>query len=105
MVALARVRVAGSSDVAPGDISRVEVDGLAVCLAHVVGEGIFAVADRCTHEDIELSGGDLEGAEIECPAHGSRFDVRTGAVRGLPASVPADTYRVEVEGDDVFVVI
>jgi len=102
---VAKVRVAGISEVRPGEVVRVEVDGIALCLAHVIGEGIFAIGDRCTHEDIELSEGDLDGGEIECPAHGSRFDVRTGAVCGLPATVPATTYPVEVDGDDVCVVV
>jgi 3-phenylpropionate/trans-cinnamate dioxygenase ferredoxin subunit len=81
----------------------VEVDGKALCLAHVEGRGFFAVDDRCTHEDTELSGGDLDGVEIECPLHGSRFDVTTGEVRGLPADVPTNVYRVDIDGDEIFV--
>ena len=100
---MTRYRIGGVGDLAPGEIARVEVGDLALCLAHVPGEGLFAVQDRCTHEDADLSDGDLDGVELECPAHGSRFDVRTGAVRGLPANVPAVTYRVEVNGDDVYV--
>jgi nitrite reductase/ring-hydroxylating ferredoxin subunit len=100
---MGRVRVAAVGDVREGDLKRVEVNGRPLCLARVQGCGFFAIDDRCTHEEIELSDGDLDGFEVECPAHGSRFDVRTGAVCGLPATVPTTTYPVEVDGDEVFV--
>lgn len=96
-------RVAGLGDLAEGDVTRVLVGGRALCLARVEGGGWFALDDRCTHEEIELSGGDLDGFEIECPAHGSRFDVRDGSVRGLPATVPTTTYPVQLDGGDVLV--
>jgi len=102
---MAKFRVAGVGDLPPGEVRPVQVGDRAVCLAHVAGEGWFAIGNSCTHEDVELSDGDLDGAEIECPAHGSRFDVRSGAVRGLPATVPATAYSVVLEGDDVYVVL
>jgi 3-phenylpropionate/trans-cinnamate dioxygenase ferredoxin component len=45
----------------------------------------------------------LDGEDVECPAHGSRFNVRTGEVSGLPAEDPVDTYPVTIEGDEIFV--
>jgi 3-phenylpropionate/trans-cinnamate dioxygenase ferredoxin subunit len=65
--------------------------------------GFCAVADVCTHEAVELSDGYLDGDEVECPMHGSRFNVHTGAVRGLPANQPVQVYAVEVDGADVIV--
>jgi nitrite reductase/ring-hydroxylating ferredoxin subunit len=94
---LKRHRIAALDDLAPGQVMRVEVEGRALCLAHVRGLGFFAVDDRCTHEDTELSDGELDGVEIECPLHGSRFDVTTGEVRGLPATVPTNVYPVVVD--------
>jgi nitrite reductase/ring-hydroxylating ferredoxin subunit len=98
-----RSHVAAVGDLREGNVMRVEVDGHALCLARVKDGGFFAIDDRCTHEDIELSDGDLDGFEVECPMHGSRFDVRDGSVCGLPATIPTTTYAVDVEGDDVYV--
>jgi 3-phenylpropionate/trans-cinnamate dioxygenase ferredoxin subunit len=100
---VARRRVAGTGDLAPGELKRVEIGDVALCLAHVKDGGFCAVADLCTHEEIELSDGYLDGDEIECPMHGSRFHVATGAVRGLPANRPVRAYAVEVDGDDLII--
>jgi 3-phenylpropionate/trans-cinnamate dioxygenase ferredoxin subunit len=80
-----------------GSLTRFEVGGVALCVGRLDSGECFAIADECTHEEIELSDGDLQGCEIECPAHGSRFNVKTGEVRGLPASVPIRVYPLEVE--------
>lgn len=100
---MAKHRVGRVGDLAPGELKRVEIGGTAVCLAHVKDGGFCAVADLCTHEEIELSDGYLDGDEIECPMHGSRFNVATGAVRGLPANTPVQAYPVEVDGDDLII--
>ena len=96
------VRVAGTGDLKPGQITRVEVDDEPVCLANVDGE-FLAIHDVCSHEYVELHEGWLEGEEVECPQHGSRFSMRTGAVRGLPATRPVPAYETRVEGSDVYV--
>lgn len=95
------VKVASAGDVKPGEVIRVEVEDEAVALARVDGE-LFAVSDVCSHEYVLLHDGWIEDYEIECPQHGSRFDLRTGAVRNLPATQPIPTYEVRVENDDVF---
>jgi 3-phenylpropionate/trans-cinnamate dioxygenase ferredoxin subunit len=96
------VRVAGTGDLKPGEITRVEVDGEPVCLGNVDGE-FLAIHDVCSHEYVELDEGWLEGDEVECPQHGSRFSMRTGAVRGLPATRPVPVYETRVDGADVYV--
>jgi 3-phenylpropionate/trans-cinnamate dioxygenase ferredoxin subunit len=60
---------------------------------------VFAVDDRCTHDDGPLGEGRLEGTTVECPRHGARFDVRTGAVLRLPAASPLETYPVRLSDD------
>jgi len=77
------------------------VGELDVCLAHTQDGEWFAIDDTCTHEDCSLSQGDLEDYAVECPCHGSRFDLITGDVLNLPAVVPVRTHRVEVDGDTV----
>ena len=71
---------------------------IAVCN---VGGQFYAVDDVCTHDEASLEQGQVEGYEIECPRHGARFDVRTGAVTALPAVVPIETFGVRVQGEDV----
>jgi 3-phenylpropionate/trans-cinnamate dioxygenase ferredoxin subunit len=100
-----RYRVASLSDLAEGSLQRVEAGGTAICLVRLANGEVFAIGDECSHEEIELSDGDLEDDEVMCPAHGSCFDVRTGVPSCLPATAPVPTYAVHIDGDDVFVEI
>ena len=70
-----------------------------------VGSDVFAINDYCSHEETFLTEGDFDSEEfeVECPLHGSRFDVRDGSVRILPATKPVATYPVKIEGDLVMV--
>ena len=68
---------------------------------YLVGGGVFATANRCTHGDASLCDGFLEGHEIECPHHQGRFDVRTGAATCAPAEVALATYPARLAGDRV----
>ena len=89
-------------EIPPGTTKRVEVDGEAVLLCNVGGE-LYAVEDVCTHDGGPLDQGELQDCRIMCPRHGALFDVTTGTALTLPAVVPLATYRVRIEGDDVFV--
>lgn len=102
MTELTRSKVAELGSLAPGSLKRVMVGDVPVCLARLMDGQVFAIHDVCTHEDIELSDGELDGCEVECPMHGSRFDVRTGEVSGLPAQTPVQTFPTIVESDDIF---
>jgi 3-phenylpropionate/trans-cinnamate dioxygenase ferredoxin subunit len=95
--------VIAAADLAVGEARRVEIDGLAVCLAHAEDGEFYAVADRCTHEESELSSGWCSGTEIECPLHNAMFDLRTGEATALPAIEPVATYRVTVTDGNVFI--
>jgi 3-phenylpropionate/trans-cinnamate dioxygenase ferredoxin component len=94
--------VARKSAIAPGEMTRVEVDGVPVLLCNVEGE-IYAVEDVCTHDGGELDGGELTGCRIMCPRHGALFDVTTGNALTLPAVSPLPTYAVTIDGDDISV--
>ncbi|MDQ2871606.1 MAG: non-heme iron oxygenase ferredoxin subunit [Candidatus Eremiobacteraeota bacterium] len=94
--------VAKVSDVAPGTTKRIVIGGIEVMLCNVDGS-IYAIEDVCTHDGGPLDQGFLEGTCIECPRHGAKFDVRTGAVMQLPAVMPVASYPVHVDGDDIFV--
>ena len=94
----------GSATEVPRDtLRRFDVAGVAVCVAHAEDDGFYAIEDTCTHENFSLSEGELWGFEVECPAHGSRFDMRTGDVRFLPAVIPAKTFPVSVEDGNLYV--
>ena len=82
----------------------VNLDGTAVAIVRT-GEGVFAIRDACSHADVLLSEGEVEGCTIECWLHGSQFDLRTGAPLTLPAVVAVPVYEVRLsgEGDDTVV--
>ncbi|MEE8601419.1 non-heme iron oxygenase ferredoxin subunit [Euzebya tangerina] len=96
-------RVEGGAGMAPGDVRLLEVGVHRICLARTEAGEVFAVDDTCTHEDEPLSEGWVEGDCIECPAHNSTFDLRTGEALMLPAVDPVRTYPVTVDGDDLVV--
>ncbi len=96
------VRVAARDDIPVGGKKLVEIDGIPVAIFNVDG-AFYAIEDVCTHDGGNLVEGDLSGSEIECPRHGARFDVRTGAATKMPAFEPVPTYDVQVTGDDVLV--
>ena len=95
-------KVAKTYALAPGQKMLVEYQGTPVGLLNLDGE-FYAIHDICTHDGGPLVEGELQGDVIVCPRHGARFDVRTGAVRSLPAYRPVPTYRVKVEGEDILI--
>lgn len=100
---MGRCRVASVDEVPADTVKGVYCDGQEICLAHTEDGNFFAIDNVCTHENFLLSEGELFGYDVECPQHGSRFNVETGAVTGLPAVIPAKTFSVQVEGGDVYV--
>lgn len=66
-------------------------------------EGVFAIQDECSHGSVPLSDGDVSDCTIECMAHGSRFDLRTGEPLELPAVAPVPVFPVQITNDQVLV--
>jgi 3-phenylpropionate/trans-cinnamate dioxygenase ferredoxin component len=77
-------------------------NGKEVGLFKIDGE-FLAVHNECTHSRASMIGGRVENGEIECPLHGARFDLRTGAVRAPPALTPLTTWPVKVEGGKIYI--
>lgn len=98
------VKVAKTADVPDGEIRPFKAGEKRVAIAHL-GKEFFAIDDVCTHAQCSLGEGTLIDYEVECPCHGSRFDVTTGEVRFLPATVPVAKYNLKIEGEDVSVEI
>ena len=90
------------SDLPPGERRLVEWDDLEIGIFNCGGT-VYAIEDRCSHDDGPLIEGELdeESCTIECPRHGSRFDIRTGKPKTLPAYVPVDTFNVIIEDEKI----
>ena len=97
-------RACALSDLSEGESLAVEIDGEPVAIVRTEGE-VFAIRDVCSHAEVPLTEGEVDGHTIECWLHGSCFDVRTGEPTNMPATVPVPVYPVKIEGDDVLVSI
>jgi ferredoxin-NADP reductase/nitrite reductase/ring-hydroxylating ferredoxin subunit len=96
------VKVADTKDIRPSQMKEVDVNGENICVVNVEGK-YYAIGSICTHEGGPLADGTLEGYEVECPWHGSKFDVRTGEVTSPPASEPEQAYEVKVDGNNILI--
>lgn len=94
-------RLCALADLADGKSLRVELANVDVAVVRV-GEEVFAIEDVCSHADIPLSEGEVEGCTIECQLHGSRFDLRTGKPTGPPANRPVPVFATTVVDGDVY---
>ena len=96
-------RVCALSDLVQDEARRVEVDGVAIAVVLDGNGEVHAIGDVCTHGDISLSEGFVDGESLECWAHGSAFSLRTGKPLNLPAYEPVPVFAVTVDGDDVLI--
>ena len=82
-------------------------DGRKIGVFHCADGGLFAIEDRCSHDDGPLAQGEFDQSSctVECPRHGSLFDLRTGKPKSLPAYVPVDTFEVRQDNNEVKVEI
>jgi 3-phenylpropionate/trans-cinnamate dioxygenase ferredoxin subunit len=97
------VRVCSVDDLPGVGAVQADVDGTLLAIVRDSAGVIHAIDDTCSHANVSLSEGDVEGGEIECWLHGSRFDLRTGKPTGIPAIIPVAVYPVKIDGDDVLV--
>ncbi len=97
--------VARTNDIPEGEARRVVADRIEIALVNLGNGQFLAVDDICSHAEASLSEGevDVEEETIECPRHGSIFDLRSGQPRSLPATLPIVTYPVKVEGDSILI--
>ena len=97
------VRICAVDDLDVNEALRIEVEGLAIALVKDSSGTVHAIGDTCTHGDISLSEGFVEGETLECWAHGSAFSLKTGRPLNLPAYEPVPVYEVVIDGDDVLI--
>jgi 3-phenylpropionate/trans-cinnamate dioxygenase ferredoxin subunit len=98
------IKVAPLDQLPDGRGVRVEVAGERIALFRI-DDAVYALADRCSHAEASLAEGDVFDTEVECPRHGSEFDLRTGVPQSLPATRPVAVYPTQVRDGDVYVVL
>jgi 3-phenylpropionate/trans-cinnamate dioxygenase ferredoxin subunit len=96
------VEVCSLEQLQPGEMRLVEWEDLEIGVFNCAGT-VYAIEDRCSHDNGPLVEGELdqEDCTIECPRHGSRFDLKTGQPKTLPAYVPVDTFTVIIENKTI----
>jgi 3-phenylpropionate/trans-cinnamate dioxygenase ferredoxin subunit len=94
------VEICTLQELPPGAMRLVEHDGLEIGVFNCAGT-VYAIEDRCSHDDGPLVEGilDQQACTIECPRHGSLFDLKTGKPRTLPAYQPVDTFPVIIDNE------
>ncbi len=97
------MRVCSVDDLPTVGAVQAEIRGKRVAIVRDSAGDIHAIDDTCSHANVSLSEGDVEGSAIECWLHGSRFDLRSGKPIGPPATTPIAVYPVKIDGGDVFV--
>jgi 3-phenylpropionate/trans-cinnamate dioxygenase ferredoxin subunit len=98
------VKVGSAGEVAQGEMLSFGVGERQVAVANVDGD-LHAFDDYCTHQQCSLAEGDLDGTIVECPCHGSQFDVTTGEAVEGPAADPVDVFDVREEGGELQVLM
>jgi 3-phenylpropionate/trans-cinnamate dioxygenase ferredoxin subunit len=94
--------VCTATELPEGAMRLVEIDGIEIGVFNSSGE-LFAIEDRCSHDDGPLAEGEFDPSTctVECPRHGSRFDLRTGRPKTLPAFAPVETFQVRLEDGEI----
>jgi 3-phenylpropionate/trans-cinnamate dioxygenase ferredoxin subunit len=97
------ISVCKLADLPAGEMRLIEADGRKIGVCHCADGELFAIEDRCSHDDGPLAEGEFDSGActVECPRHGSLFDIRTGKPKTLPAYRPVDTFEVRVDDDEV----
>jgi nitrite reductase/ring-hydroxylating ferredoxin subunit len=96
------VRVCAQADIASETVRAFDVDDKRLAVFNIGGK-FYVTDDECTHASASLADGILDGTTIECAVHLGAFDIPTGAVTAPPCAVALRTYKVVLQGDDVFV--
>ena len=97
-----KIDVCSAADLAEGEMKIVEAEGAKIGVFNC-GGSLYAIEDRCSHDEGPLAEGEFnpEACTVECPRHGSLFDLTSGRPRTLPAYQPVRTYPVTIEDDTI----
>ncbi|HEY4268295.1 MAG TPA: non-heme iron oxygenase ferredoxin subunit [Galbitalea sp.] len=97
------IRICALDELGQDEALKVEIDDIAIAIVKDSSGTVHAIGDTCTHGDISLSEGFVEGETLECWAHGSKFSLLTGKPLSLPAYEPVPVFRVTIQDGDVYV--
>jgi 3-phenylpropionate/trans-cinnamate dioxygenase ferredoxin subunit len=97
------VRICSIDELVENQASRVVIDGVPIAVVKDSDGRVHAIGDTCTHGEISLSEGFIEGETLECWAHGSQFSLVSGKPINLPAYEPVPVYPVEIIDGDVYI--
>lgn len=97
------VLICGVDDIAVAGALKVTIDGTPIALVKDSKGDIHAIGDTCSHGEISLSEGFVEDSSLECWAHGSKFDLKTGKPQNFPAFEPVPVYEVTIKDGSVYV--
>jgi nitrite reductase/ring-hydroxylating ferredoxin subunit len=95
------VIVAPAADLKPNQMKPVNANGKPILLVNLEGT-YYAIGNKCTHMQCTLTNGELKGEIVQCPCHGSRFNLKTGKVVGL-AAVPEPKYDLKIENGQILI--
>ena len=96
------VKIGLTKDILPGSMKGIEANGKRLLVVNLNGE-FYAIGNTCTHSGCSLSDGTLDRDNVECPCHGSTFNIKTGVVVRGPAQWPERSYQVRVDADQILV--
>jgi 3-phenylpropionate/trans-cinnamate dioxygenase ferredoxin subunit len=97
------IRICAEDELGQDQALRVDIDDLSIAIVKDSAGIVHAIGDTCTHGDISLSEGFVEGETLECWAHGSKFSLETGKPLSLPAYEPVPVYRVSIVDGDIYI--
>jgi 3-phenylpropionate/trans-cinnamate dioxygenase ferredoxin subunit len=97
------ITVCRADDLPEGAMRLIEAEGRKICVFRCGDGELYAIEDRCSHDDGPLAEEEFDAAActVECPRHGSLFDLRTGRPKTLPAFLPVETFEARIENGEV----
>lgn len=98
------INIASLDELPEGRGMRVQVGPLQLAVFRI-GEDVYALGDQCSHAKASLSEGEVFDGEVECPRHGSPFDLKTGEPQTLPATAPVPVFPIEVRDGEVYLML
>lgn len=96
------IKIGKIKDIPEGEVRSFMIDNEILAVFNIDNE-FFALKDQCSHMDLPLSDGLVEGGKVTCAYHGAEFEITTGKALCLPAVEPVENYKVTVDGDDIYV--
>lgn len=96
------IKIAKTHEIPEGEVKSFVVDNEMIAVFNINNE-YYALKDQCSHMDLPLSDGFVDGDKVTCAYHGAEFEIKTGKELCLPAVEPVESYTIKIEGDDIYI--